>query len=369
MVAGPHRVLLALLLGLADDHEPDRQRQAPGQAQRERPGGPAEITQNVRYLNSFERHDYIIRAVGGNTCGLTDHNGTNYDTQPESTEFSGEGWAIFVMDQKDVIYAGTHVLGIFHHSSFLAGAPVKSAGEMIVNKGVLRVLTGKSGHYKPGPEETRRMLAVLIAKNCVAKTAVVKPFQQPWCNAIQWYNAGPTGTVTPATRAEVLSQIPAPAQSKIFSLELPPSSREHGKRESKESGTELGVRFPAPICAAGVRSGDDRPGDVRDATRLRQVDIPHRIGRNHVLLHHGAGARAIRRKAVALVLDDPVAGHGRAAADRQPTRLDEHHAIARVAADRVALDLGARHDARDEDARLAGSRGRRSDQLAARPSS
>ncbi len=232
----------------------------PARSNESGPGGPAEITQNVRYLNSYERHDYIIRAVGGNTCGLTDHNGTAYDTEPESTEFSGEGWAIFVMDQKDVIYAGTHVLGIFHHSSFLAGAPVKSAGEMIVTTGVLRVLTGKSGHYKPGPEETRRMLAVLIAKNCVAKTAVVKPFQQPWCNAIQWYNAGPTGTVTPATRAEVLSQIPASAQSKIFSLELPPPELARalqGGIPGVGNRAWLSVPGPFPRALPPVRGSSD----------------------------------------------------------------------------------------------------------------
>ena len=90
--------------------------------------------------------------------------------------------------------------------------------------------------------------------------------------------------------------------------------------------------------------------NVFNAAGLGQVDIPLGIRHDHVLLHHGTGAHAIRIKAVALVADDPVAGSREAAADRQALGLDEHHAIARVAADLVALNSRACHDAGDVEA-------------------
>ncbi len=36
----------------------------------------------------------------------------------------------------------------FHHSSFLAGAPVKAAGEWLVVDGQVMAITDKTGHYK-----------------------------------------------------------------------------------------------------------------------------------------------------------------------------------------------------------------------------
>ena len=39
----------------------------------------------------------------------------------------------------------------FHHSSFVAGAPVIAAGEMIISRGRLIALTNHSGHYLPPP--------------------------------------------------------------------------------------------------------------------------------------------------------------------------------------------------------------------------
>ena len=108
--------------------------------------------------------------------------------------------------------------------------------------------------------------------------------------------------------------------------------------------------------------------NVRNAVRFGQVDIPLGIRHDHVRLHHGTGAHAIGKNAVALVSDDPIASSRRVAADCQTAGLDEHHAIARVAADLVALNLRARHNAGDVKAILAisrdgFSRGRRSDQV------
>jgi hypothetical protein len=70
-------------------------------------------------------------------------------TRTLQTVFSGRGWAIFVVDTDDLIFMYEQVQGRFHHSSFLSGAPVRCAGEIVVNHGHVKVVTAKSGHYMP----------------------------------------------------------------------------------------------------------------------------------------------------------------------------------------------------------------------------
>ncbi len=75
---------------------------------------------------------------------LVDRNGTLIDSGGSNT-----GSLIFVMDSKGSIFAGEPKLMEFHHSSFLAGAPVAAAGEIMVVDGMLVSHSRRSGHYKP----------------------------------------------------------------------------------------------------------------------------------------------------------------------------------------------------------------------------
>jgi len=61
----------------------------------------------------------------------------------------GDGYNIFVMTSKGTVYAGPPKLFEFHHSSFLAGAPIASAGEIDASHGILLMNNNDSGHYKP----------------------------------------------------------------------------------------------------------------------------------------------------------------------------------------------------------------------------
>ena len=80
-------------------------------------------------------------------------------TQAMRTEFSSNGWAVWVSSLPMhcpggeigvYIFSYTHRAGFDHHSSFLGGAPVMAAGEWTVDStGKIRVITGKSGHYMP----------------------------------------------------------------------------------------------------------------------------------------------------------------------------------------------------------------------------
>jgi hypothetical protein len=84
---------------------------------------------------------------------LVDHDGHPLHTEGLSTHASGAGWAIFVQAATGEIYVGSHDIGKFHHSSFLAGMPVRAAGELVADRGVLKALSGKSGHYQPTPSQ------------------------------------------------------------------------------------------------------------------------------------------------------------------------------------------------------------------------
>ncbi|WP_347331538.1 RHS repeat-associated core domain-containing protein [Marinimicrobium locisalis] len=62
---------------------------------------------------------------------------------------TGGGPYIFVMDPQGRIFAGAPRIFEFHHSSFLGGGDVASAGEMEVASGYLLRNNSESGHYKP----------------------------------------------------------------------------------------------------------------------------------------------------------------------------------------------------------------------------
>jgi len=118
----------------------------------------------VKYCDEQERKSYVIRITVGK---VQDAHGDIYDTTEESTVFSGKGWAIFVMAPDDTLYAHSHKADEFHHSSFLAGAPIKSAGEIQIKARTILKVTPKTGHYQAGPAELKYFL-LFCQKNGVA---------------------------------------------------------------------------------------------------------------------------------------------------------------------------------------------------------
>lgn len=78
-----------------------------------------------------------------------------FDSQALSTAFSGSGWAIFVVSPDGKLYAHKHKVGVFHHSTFLSGSAVMAAGELVVQQGVVKCITAKSGHYTPSVDNMR----------------------------------------------------------------------------------------------------------------------------------------------------------------------------------------------------------------------
>lgn len=99
----------------------------------------------VRYLDHAARKGYRLTFSGG----LASRNGNLFDTSGMRTVFSGPGSAIWVQSPKDNFYAGDHIKGQFHHSSFLSGGEVKCGGEMQATQGKITRISAKSGHYQP----------------------------------------------------------------------------------------------------------------------------------------------------------------------------------------------------------------------------
>jgi hypothetical protein len=106
---------------------------------------------------NYQDNKYEVHFEGGI---LKDYQGNPVTTpKVHSTVFSGEGWAIFVCSASAKLYIGSHIAGEQHHSSFLGGGAVSGAGEIAVVNGRIRLITCKSGHYKPSGQLFRNFLA------------------------------------------------------------------------------------------------------------------------------------------------------------------------------------------------------------------
>jgi len=101
-------------------------------------------------LDKNERERYLTRCDGG----VLKRNGKIFDTQYEKTLHSGQGYAIFVIGPDEDLYCGSHIGGVFHHSSFLGDGAVMAGGEIQADKdGKITHLSNKSGHYTPTEKE------------------------------------------------------------------------------------------------------------------------------------------------------------------------------------------------------------------------
>ena len=127
-------------------------------------GGPAPVLPDtkgsktkVKYIQTAEARKEFELEIGGSLK----QGGEAYDTSKMYSKFMGDGFGIFVMSADGRFYSTSHKIGLFHHSSFLAGGAVAGAGEMKVEGGTLKYITNKSGHYWPGDRELVQTLMAL----------------------------------------------------------------------------------------------------------------------------------------------------------------------------------------------------------------
>ena len=115
----------------------------------------------VEYLDEESRKDYEL--VGGSTLTQGDPP-LPFDTSKMFSKHSGNGFGIYVMSPNGELYSHAHKVGLFHHSSFLAGLPTAGAGEIKVDGGTVKHVTNKSGHYQPDDENMKQTLEELRSR-------------------------------------------------------------------------------------------------------------------------------------------------------------------------------------------------------------
>ncbi|GEM31564.1 hypothetical protein NN3_25710 [Nocardia neocaledoniensis NBRC 108232] len=127
----------------------------------------------VAYLTPEERERYRLTAYNGL---LIDARGQLLDTSNARTLWSPAGGrAIFVMDSNGVLYSSpNHVLGEFHHSSFLAGEPAAGAGEIEARYGQVRLISDHSSHYRPARRFTEQVVDSLARQGVRVDDLVVE---------------------------------------------------------------------------------------------------------------------------------------------------------------------------------------------------
>lgn len=83
---------------------------------------------------------------------------------------------IFVVDRAGRMYLGRKRKGRFHHSSFVAGAPIVAAGKMVVKQGRILAIEPHSGHFKPARGSLAALREMLERKGVdVDAIAFIKP--------------------------------------------------------------------------------------------------------------------------------------------------------------------------------------------------
>jgi hypothetical protein len=105
----------------------------------------------IKYFDATERVKYEVKVKDGKLI-------VNNELLRNK-----KGRIIFVMDENGKIYSGIQQTGILHHTSFLSGADVATAGEFKFINGVLEI-SPSSGHYVPGASSLGSIIQELIER-------------------------------------------------------------------------------------------------------------------------------------------------------------------------------------------------------------
>jgi len=139
---------------------------------------PLNQTVTVAYDNDLAQELTRVEIIGGKLYMAKSKNPLDkqelVDTAKMASYHSGPGVAIYVMSKQRNLHIHSHVIGGYHHSSLLHGAPVFGAGELKVNQGTIELLTNKSGHYAPKRESLYCVLSMLQNKKVPLEFAIAE---------------------------------------------------------------------------------------------------------------------------------------------------------------------------------------------------
>lgn len=88
-----------------------------------------------------------------------------HDASQEIVQSGDDGW-IFVL-RDGVLFGGqkeTKKIPRIHHTSFVAGECVQTAGMMVIDNGAIHTIYPHSGHYRPSEHELLVLLRFLVAQ-------------------------------------------------------------------------------------------------------------------------------------------------------------------------------------------------------------
>lgn len=155
---------------------------------------------------------------------------------------------------------------LFHHSSFLAGAPVAAAGELKVEKGVVELLSNESGHYLPPAEYLLQVAKEFIRRGADAWSANVHLAGENNENYFRrLFNAYEKGEISPSVlqAAKDLKDARENANAHGSQGDLLSELRMHLERGVQLRRTKAPARLQAPdapiLCDGEVEEGKRCP--------------------------------------------------------------------------------------------------------------
>jgi len=118
--------------------------------------------QQVFYFNATKRAQHQLSFLDG--LAYIDKGTTLFDSSEARGSHIDPGDCIFAMDLGGNIFSSdpcTFLSSSIHHSSLLAGRPVRCAGTIRAKNGKIIEITGDSGHYQPDRGSLVRLLTIL----------------------------------------------------------------------------------------------------------------------------------------------------------------------------------------------------------------
>lgn len=130
-------------------------------------------TTRVEYCNAKQRKNYELKFVSDREDGQVT---VQYAASGRVLHTDERSKWIFVMDLAGRLYLNRKRKGRFHHSSFVAGAPIFAAGKVIVKNGVIIAIEPHSGHFKPRLENLLALCSMLAKHGVdIDDIAFIKP--------------------------------------------------------------------------------------------------------------------------------------------------------------------------------------------------
>jgi hypothetical protein len=108
-------------------------------------------------------------------------------------------------------------VGVFHHSTFLSGSAVMAAGELVVQQGLVKCITAKSGHYTPSVDNMRtfvRNFPEIPGQAVIIPDFASNPLPAFRVSEFRFGGSTPKGL----KRADVQTTLPAWAQAGVATM-------------------------------------------------------------------------------------------------------------------------------------------------------